>query len=95
MTRAWILAFQFKFSQALKMHPLFWSVIIVVILGFLSIVYKKYQKVYTLIGILIVVAFISLYVYRMIVYFPNEAPLDYNSNNIIANVYRFLVNLKK
>ena len=78
MTRAWRLALSGKIGAALLMHPLFWLP--------LSLFVPRLQKTRYL--LIIAAIFIAAYIIRMLLLFPGEAPMDYNYNSMIGELFK-------
>jgi hypothetical protein len=89
MTRAYKLLFQGDLEGAFYMHPLFFIPIIIVVLFLtrkMNILYKyKYH---------LLVIFLGVYVYRMIVLFPNEAPMMFNHKALLPRIFNMFMNYK-
>lgn len=84
MTRAHIYAFTLDFKSAFSMHPLFpLSLVVIFMLG-LSAVKPSVAKSkgFTAAGIGIIIALVITYIVRMILLFPNVAPLDINESSL-------------
>ncbi|MCD6321473.1 MAG: DUF2752 domain-containing protein [Clostridiales bacterium] len=84
MTRSFIALFKGDIKSAFLMHPLFW--LVPIIFGLLT--YSYYKKVnFTKIYIAIVAIFIVVYIFRMILYFPNTYPMDYDHASLIGRIF--------
>ncbi|MGH4123432.1 MAG: DUF2752 domain-containing protein [Clostridium sp.] len=88
MTRAYKLLFKGDLVGAFHMHPLFFIPIIIVVLFVtrkMQIIYKyKYH---------LLVLFLVVYVYRMIVLFPNEAPMMFNHKALLPRIFKMFMNI--
>lgn len=99
ITRTFLLLAQGKLIQASKMH-IFWIPMVVLVIAFLIVrylVFDKeknilYMKIIKKITYVMLVLSIVYYLYRMIVYFPNQEPMIYEANNLF-NVIRAVFNL--
>ncbi|WP_086329406.1 DUF2752 domain-containing protein [Candidatus Enterococcus mansonii] len=95
MTRAFIHLFHLDFKEAFYYHPLFWLVPIVFgiflfrkkVLLFERICENKYFTAGAL-GL-----FLTVYLIRMVVLFPNTAPMDYNQHSVVARMYHWVIGL--
>lgn len=86
MTRAMLYAVMGNFPMAFSMHPLFLfapAVLIMLILGTAMPKLAK-SKVFVAMSILMTVALIGVYIYRMIAFYPNREPMEYNSSSLLA-----------
>lgn len=91
ITRAAKLMLTGNFVESFRMHPL----LIFVIIGvFLYIFLKgksiKCRKLMVFYGIVILIFFISFYIYRMNVYYPDVEPMVYRENNALSWIMSFL-----
>lgn len=99
VTRAFVLVLKGYFYEATVMHPI-WILLVILAVAFMIARYfvedeEQSQKLIKILKkcFLAVIAFsIIFYVYRMIYWFPNRAPMEYDENNLIKNI---LENLKK
>lgn len=96
ITRAFLLVLRGQLVQATKMHP-YWIVLTCVLIFSLAYRYilKEYQfwerksKQLKMIAILLFVSSIVFYIYRMIVFFPNQQPMVYEYDNVLNNTFSF------
>lgn len=90
MTRAWISLFSGDITKAFYFHPAFFAAAIIVVCVILSEIKPKLKKSKVITGIYLVlcVAFLAAYIYRMIVFFPNEEPINYNENSLLAMIIK-------
>lgn len=90
MTRAGHSLLKFDFSNALYYNAMIFLVIIV----FLIILFKNTftKKIYSnnLFWWMCIIIFISYYIFRMIMYFPNEIPMNFDENSIIPRIMHYL-----
>jgi len=87
MTRAWGLLLHGKFVEAFYMHQMYPFVV----LGGCLFVYtryisKRYSKIWSRYGIILLLASITLYIYRMVSWFPNQAPMLYDADSILGRI---------
>lgn len=87
-TRAALALINFDFKAYFHYNPL---LILTIIIIFIS-VYKvdlilNYKKVF----ISILLIYLIFYIYRMILYFPNIEPMDYNSKSLVCKLYNFII----
>ena len=93
MTRAFTSLMNGDLNMAFFYHPLWPLVIIIAIVFLLYKLPKKpiiNKKTFKIILILSIILLIAVYIYRMILYFPDTAPMDYNPNNLIKLTSHFL-----
>ncbi len=91
MTRAFLSLFEGHLHEAFFWHPL-WPI---VILG--PMVYwvldqrpnRSHKKNLLIWGIFI--AFVTVYAYRLYLYFPEQAPMDYNSHSIFSQIFAYIL----
>ncbi len=101
LTRSYLCLFKGDLKGAFYYHPLFLLPLIVFMVFFLyyqpfieiKIVKKLYNSKVFWICILIPLAI--LYVIRLILFFPNVEPMNYNENNILLNTFKHIFNLIK
>jgi hypothetical protein len=88
LTRAYLSLMHENIKKAFFYHPLF----ILPILIFIYISLCKFKKVkYSnkLLGI-VLVAFIGLWIVRMILFFPSTEPMDFDSNTLFPKIIKHL-----
>ena len=90
MTRANILALTLHFSEALVMHPLFFTSYIVLAA---AIVFTAKPNLQNALGVkiacyILIAAFIGVYIYRMVAFYPNVEPMVYNYNSLFGLIRR-------
>lgn len=90
MTRAWISLFCGEVTKAFYFHPIFFAAAVVAVCVILCEIKPKLKrsKVITGVYLAMCVAFLATYVYRMAVFFPNEEPINYNENSLLAVIIR-------
>lgn len=90
MTRSYQALFQLDLHQAFYYHPLFFLVpVIILFVGLQFVVLKKKGQQKSWIEWIlyaIIALFIGIYVYRMILYFPHTAPMDFYDQGLIPRV---------
>ncbi|EOT42567.1 DUF2752 domain-containing protein [Enterococcus dispar] len=90
MTRAFVHLAQGEITTAFYYHPLFWVIILLVVLYGISLKKPTIAKIltnkYWWIGI--AVLFLGVYFYRMVHLFPNQVPLDFNSNAFLSKIWK-------
>jgi len=83
MTRAYLSLFNGDIGNAFFMHPLFPIVPVIAVLVIVARYRKKhFTKVYIAIGI----AFIIVYILRMIFLFPHTPPFDYEYGSLLGRL---------
>lgn len=93
MTRSYLHVLEGDFSGAFYDHPLFFTVPIVILIAYVLSVKKedpKITKILSIILYMIIVAFILVYIYRMIHYFPHTDPLKFYDKGVIPTIIRQL-----
>lgn len=90
MTRAWISLFSGDIAKAFYFHPAFLAAAIIAACVILCGIKPKLKKSKVITGIYLVlcVVFLAAYIYRMVVFFPNEEPINYNENSLLAIIIR-------
>ncbi len=84
MTRAYISLAHLDIKRAFYYHPLFWSVPLI-LLGY------KNKKIIYILGVL----FISVWLVRMYLYFPDIEPMKFNNKAIYIRIFSGLKNIIK
>lgn len=86
MTRANLLALQLKLGEAFAMHPLFFVsyIIAAAVIVFTARPDLALKKPVSIAACIIAAAFIGVYIYRMIAFYPSIEPMTYNYNSLIG-----------
>lgn len=85
LTRASVLLLTGNFRESFCMHPLLFLVIFGIILyPLLKRTTKKHKLFINIYVIITIVTFISLYIYRMNIYFNKVEPMLYNRDNLLS-----------
>jgi hypothetical protein len=96
ITRASFLLLTGHFYESFHMHPLLFLVITGIILyPLLKSSTQRYKFFMNLYVIITIVAFLCLYFYRMLKYFPYEEPMVYYKDNLFAKVYTLIQHMKQ
>lgn len=92
LTRAVLLVFHGDFSAALSMHPLVYSLPLIAGLLLAAILSDKFahSKIFLIIACVIAAAFIGLYIYRMVCFFPSEEPIAFNENSLLFKIIKLI-----
>lgn len=90
MTRASTELLHGDFRGAWEMHPLIFYIIIAIPLGLFFKFVTKNQKHFNILTIITIIIFLVTWLVRMILLFPNYAPLDYNDQNLLSLIIRLL-----
>lgn len=90
-TRACIEFFEGHLVEAFYWHPLFWLTPILLLVSTIkgSVIFKN-EKLNHGFWLLITVIYLSVFAVRMVLLFPNTAPMDYNYDSILAQVIDFI-----
>jgi hypothetical protein len=86
LTRAFVCMLQFDWSGALKVHPF----IYIIVIYLFAFVWNRYIRLaqmgskLTWAAILIIIAMLIYYIWRMIYIFPGEPPMSYYYRNLLA-----------
>lgn len=90
ITRAFLLVLQGNFYEATIMHPFWIPAVLLVVLFFVLRYFggdlgqsKKLMGIFRICVIITLILCIGYYIYRMITWFPHQAPMIYDSNNIV------------
>jgi hypothetical protein len=91
MTRACLHVLSGNFEEAFYYHPLFWLVPIV----FGIVIFQKYSlisKIYhsKLFWSSVLSLVVGVYIYRMLQFFPNQAPMDFETQAWIPRLFATL-----
>lgn len=86
ITRALISLLKLDFNKAFFYHPLVYVLIILCILY----IFKKdfFKNIFFLMSL--VFLFVFVYIYRLILYFPNKEPLSLNKSALIFKIFIFI-----
>lgn len=84
MTRAYTSLMKLDFYKAFTMHPLFFVPPLVPFIFYI----KGKKQIINLLVCMFIIIYISVYIYRMAVYFPHTPPMDFNENNILFNLLK-------
>lgn len=84
LTRAGVALLTGHFITAWQIHPFIYAVVILAAWFFLNrYIWKKDMKVLKRISVIVLIALILFYIYRMIRYFPGEPPISYYKYNLL------------
>jgi cytochrome bd-type quinol oxidase subunit 2 len=96
LTRAISFALRGDWQNAFTLHPLFWLAPLVLAAAVLFLIFKP-EKLSSdrmnLIWITLAILFLSVYIVRMILFFPNQDPMVFNQNALIPRVWRLITDL--
>lgn len=92
MTRANILALQLRFGEAFAMHPLFFTSYIVGAGVIIFTAKPEWQDklVVKISCYVLIAAFIGVYIYRMVAFYPETVPMVYNYDSIFGLIRKAL-----
>lgn len=91
LSRAAVLFIQGDFAGAWKMHPFFYFfLILAVVCGICRYGFGMTGKWMTKAAAAVGVGAVIFYIYRMYGYFPNEEPMVYRSNNLLASLLKLI-----
>ncbi|MBQ8591935.1 MAG: DUF2752 domain-containing protein [Lachnospiraceae bacterium] len=87
MTRAFLFLMTGQFERSWNAHPMaiFWVILAIYCIVMRYLLGKKIKGVQLLI-IILLLAMIICYVYRMITLFPNQPPMSYTRNNMLRRL---------
>ena len=88
ITRSYKALFHFNFSEAWNYNPLYWFIPPVILFILLSDkpLFNN-ANIQLLFFIFVFTIIISVYIYRMIILFPDTIPMDYNKNSLLYILY--------
>jgi len=91
MTRAGFLFLSGNFAESFRMHPLFIpTIIFLASLVLFKFFWKDKIKYIQSLSILLLLCFLALYVYRMVVLFPDYQPMVVNNESIFHTIMDLL-----
>ena len=85
LTRAFKSLFKLDIYGAFFYHPLFFLIPIIPFL-LLRAKNENIQKKLNILSIIVIALFITVWIIRLILYFPNEYPMTFNENSIFGNI---------
>ena len=89
MTRAWLSFFRGDFGLSFFYHPLFWTIpILCAYVGYAW--WKSKKESMWVIGIFFL-AFITLYLIRMLYLFPEGVPMDYYKGSLLYRLWEYML----
>ncbi|SCP96038.1 DUF2752 domain-containing protein [Anaerobium acetethylicum] len=88
MTRAFLHLFRGDLAGAFYYHPLFLLPAVILIL--LIYEFRRKARIPVVIWIVSVVLMLAVYAVRMILYFPDTAPMDYYSGAVLPRLLDFI-----
>lgn len=96
MTRAGILILKGRFAEAFSMNPFIYAVGILIFIFFIYryLFHKKSMEWMKWTVAVLITGMVIFYIYRMVRYFPNQAPMTYDPDNLIAYLRTFFQILK-
>lgn len=84
LTRAGFALLRGDFIRAYEIHPFIYGIVVLFFaFCFYRYILKRSQKVFVKWAIVLIIAMIAFYVYRMICEFPGEPPMAYYQYNLI------------
>lgn len=88
ITRSYKALFHLNFSEAWNYNPLYWFIPPVILFILLSDkpLFNN-AKIQLLFFIFVFTIIISIYIYRMIILFPDTPPMDYDKNSLLYILY--------
>ncbi len=91
LTRAGICVFRGEFGAAFELHPFIYVIIVFVlaVAVYRYLYHGKSVRWMQILMVLLVVAMVVYYIYRLINYFPNHQPMVYEPKNL-TNLVRAL-----
>jgi len=91
MTRAGLLLLSGNFVESFRMHPLLIpSILFLIGLVLFKFMWTDKFKYIQNLSIVLLVSFLVLYVFRMVMLFPNYPPMVINSDSILHNIINLL-----
>ncbi len=96
LTRAYLYLLKGEIREAFYFHPLFlvpFIIFLILIINYqpyikIGIVKKIYESKSFWISIFVL--FITVYIVRMIVFFPDVEPMKFNENNLLSNILKLI-----
>ena len=92
MTRALLCVLRLDFKGAWSMHPFIYPIILLAVLFCFCryIMENKGMKLLFALVIIIAVAMIAFYIWRMYMYFPGDAPMSYYYGSLFGQIKRIM-----
>jgi hypothetical protein len=91
LTRAYLSFFTGDFSAAFFYHPLFWTIPAVI----LPVLFRRNTLFGTIYDsnyfwITVIIMFLGVYLVRLVLFFPETPPMDFNSKAILIKLFHYL-----
>ena len=84
----WVALLKGEFKEAFQIHPFIYVIAAVLVLFCVyRYILKRRQKVFVKYALVVVIAMLCFYVYRMIFLFPGEPPMSYYRNNLLSTFF--------
>ena len=88
LTRAGIALLRGEFKEAFQIDPFIYVIAALLVLFCVyRYILKRSQKVFVKYVLVVVIAMLCFYVYRMIFVFPGEPPMSYYRNNLLSTFF--------
>jgi hypothetical protein len=90
LTRSFKNLFLLDFKKAIHYHPLFFLPILIMVIIFYSKLKKINLSNLKYLFMFFTLILIIVWIIRMILYFPDTPPMDYNYNSILYKIYSLI-----
>ncbi len=88
LTRAGIALLKGEFKEAFRIHPFIYVIALLLLLFCVyRYILRRSQKVFVKYAIVVIIAMLCFYVYRMLFLFPGEPPMSYYRNNLLHTFF--------
>lgn len=87
MTRAALLFFSGRWTESFQMHPFFYALLVgIVIFGMERYGWKEKRKWFQIYAVVVLMAMLVFYVYRMLLYFPDVPPMTCRQDSLLSRL---------
>lgn len=96
MTRSYLHLLKGEWKEAFYDHPLFILVPVIVVLSILMLkqgLSKRAHRILSVALLVIAAVFILMYIYRMVLLFPDKDPLKFYDRGLYPTLYRWVTSL--
>lgn len=88
LTRAGMALLKGNFKEAFQIHPFIYIIVaMALVFCIYRYILKRSQKVFVKYALVVVIAMLCFYVYRMVFVFPDKPPMSYYHHNLMSTFF--------